>query len=309
MSLKKQTALWTERYRPTTFDDYVFHDEGQRTMLMEMVENGSIPHLLLSGYQGSGKTTLSGVLINALKINDEDVLRINCSDEKIDALRDKVKSFAATYCFSPHGFKVVQLEEFDWLGQAGFGLLRDLMEAYSDNCRFIATCNYENKVIGPIKSRMTHLRFKAPERENVLLRCGEILAMEEIEFTLEDLEKYVAIAYPDMRKIIGMLQANAINGVLRPPVGIENGDWRFKLLDIMAANDLKAIRKLVCEEAAKEDFEEIYTFLYQNITKIPKYAKNPEGAIVTLAAYMYKHSMVVDPELNFAAMMIELDRE
>jgi replication factor C small subunit len=159
-------TLWCEKYRPKVLSDYVFHDENQRQSFTKMVETKSIPHLLLSGIQGTGKTSISKILINECDIDETDVLIINASDENsVDIIRDKIKGFITTYAMGE--FKIILLEESDYITPSGQAVLRVLMEEYADVSRFILTCNYENKIIPAIKSRCQHFRFKAAERNSI----------------------------------------------------------------------------------------------------------------------------------------------
>ena len=306
MAAKK---LWTEAYRPQVLDEYVFQNEQQKDQIQKMLEGGDIPHLLLSGTQGSGKTTLAEILIRALDVDEMDVLRINASDKTgVDYIRDTILSFAGTY---PMGkFKIVKLEEFDYMSLPAQGMLRAVLEENSDTCRFICTCNYENKIMPAMKSRMQHLRFKAPLQDDVLLRMFEILSTEDVEFDPEDVDKYVTQAYPDIRKIINNLQLNTSKGKLNPPTeDSEGGDYKFKILDLIVAGNLRDLRKLVCEQCTGDQFNEIYEFLYRNIQRHPKYAKDVnayDSALCILLDGVYKHSLVAIPHLNFEATCIKL---
>jgi DNA polymerase III delta prime subunit len=301
-----KTTIWVERYRPKSISDVIFQDDRQRKQFEAFIEAGDIPHLFLTGVQGTGKTTVSRALIHDLKIDPSDVLKINCSDEKIDAMRSKVTSFAMSM---PIGkFKVVRLEEIDYLSLDGQALLRSLIEEASGSCRFIATCNYANKVIPPLKSRFQEFYFKAPDKEKVALRVAEILDIEGIDYEPEDLLTYVDVGYPDIRKIIQLLQGN-VNGkkLLSPSqVSADSADWKFGLLDAITKGDFKKARKLVCESATREEHEDVYRFLYANVDKMK--VADKEAAIITIAEYLYKHSIVADTEINIAALMIELSR-
>ena len=317
MAIKK---LWFEEYRPKTLDGYVFQNEQQKNQILKIIQSGELPHLLLSGIQGSGKTTLSEILINELKIDDADILRINASDKTgIDFIRDTILGFAGTY---PIGkFKIVKLEESDYLSQAGQGMLRAVLEENADTCRFIFTCNHDNKIIPAITSRVQHLHFKAPKEVDVLMRMLEILSYENIEisdigydengnFKSEIVSKYVSQAFPDIRKIINNMQLNTSDGKLGDPVhDTDGGDYLFKLLDLIIAGNLREIRKLVTEQCTSEQLTEIFEFLYRNIGKHPKYASDRnayESALCILLDGVYKHSLVAIPHLNFEATMIKL---
>jgi DNA polymerase III delta prime subunit len=301
--------LWFESYRPKTLEGYVFQNEQQENQIRKIIESGEIPHLLLTGGAGSGKTTIAEILINELGVDDCDVMRINASDKTgIDYIRDTILSFAGTY---PLGkFKVVHLSEFDYMSQAAQGMLRAVLEENADTCRFLCTCNYENKIIPPIKSRMQHLRFKAPKRDDVLMRMFEILSAEGVDFDPEIVDKYVDQAFPDLRKIINNMQLNTTDGKLGDPVhDSEGGDYQFKLLDLITVGDLREIRKLVTEQCTSEQITEVYEFLYRNIGKHPKYAADQnayEQALCILLDGVYKHSLVAIPHLNFEATCIKL---
>lgn len=299
-------SIWVERYRPKTFCDVIFQDKRQSDLFQAFIENGDIPNLFLSGERGTGKTTISKVLINDLNVDKADVLRINCSDEKIDAMRNKVTSFAMTM---PIGkFKVVQLEEIDLLSFDAQGLLRGLIEQTAISCRFIATCNYENRVIPPLKDRFQHFYFRAPDKEKIALRMADILEREKVEFDVEHLLTYIDIGYPSIRQTIQLLQQNTNKSVLLSPkdAAAAQSDWKFGLLDTISSGNFKAARKLVCESATREEHEDVFRFLYDNIEKLK--VKDKEAAIVTIAEYLYKNSIVADTEISLAAMFIELSK-
>ena len=293
--------LWVEQYRPKTLSDVVFADNEQYKMFKQIIDDNSLPNLLFVGHQGTGKTSLSGVLINDLKLHPEDVLRINCSDDKIDKIRKDVKNFAFTM---PIGsIKVVQLEEIDYLSLEAQALLRSLIEEVSESCRFIGTANYQNKIIPAIRDRFTVCAFKAPSKDGILLKVAEILLAENIDFDIDDLDKLLAISYPSIRKMIHLAEAGSRNGKLCLIDDSKNIDWKLNLLNHLENSDFSGARTLVCSNVQQEDLQQVFTFLYKNIHR----TKIPEGdAIILIADYMYKHSFVADPEINIAALFIEL---
>jgi len=166
MSLKDK--IWVEAYRPRTLDQYVFHDERLRSAIQQMVAEKNIPHLLFTGVQGTGKTTLATILLDEIGVDPTDVLTINASlQNNVEVMRDTISSFISTCSFGD--FKVVHLEEADAMSLAAQKILRKFMEEeHTDVARFIMTGNYENKIIPPIKSRLQHWIFKAPNRDDVL---------------------------------------------------------------------------------------------------------------------------------------------
>ena len=300
--------LWTERHRPKSLDEYVFHDEKQEQAFSHMVESKSIPHLLLSGTPGSGKTTIAKIIITECEIEETDVLIINASDENsVDVIRDKIKGFISTYAMGE--FKIVLLEEADYISPSGQAILRVIMEDYSDVARFILTCNYENKIIPAIKSRCQHYRFKSPDRNNVTEYIAAVLIKERVKFDLPLLDRYVSVGYPDIRKIINLAQQHTFNQTLQPLASQgEAGDYKFELIDLIEQDKWKTARELVCENVVGEEWEEVYRFLYENIEKAPKFKNSSkwEEAIITIAEHLYKHSISADPEICMAACLIRL---
>jgi len=302
--------LWVEKYRPSTFDEYVFHDASHKKSFQQMVQDGTIPHLLLSGVQGSGKTTIAQILIKALDIDPSDVLLINASDENsVDVMRDKIKSFITTFAMG--SFKVIQLEEADYLSLNAQAILRKYMEDPNCPARFILTCNYESKIIPPIKSRSQQFRFKAADRDEIAELTAKLLLAENVKFTIDLLDKYIAVGYPDIRKIINLLQQNTIDGKLQSLVAeSESGDYKFKLLDMITIDDWENARKLACSNVASEEWEDLYRFLYENLDKSKKFSKKEkwEAGIVVVADHLYKNALFADPEINAAGMFIRLSQ-
>ena len=183
------------------------------------------------------------------------------------------------------------------------------MEEYADFARFILTCNYENKVIPPIKSRCQHFHFKAADKNDIAEYLINILAQEEVRFDLNLLDKYIAYGYPDIRKIVNMLQQNAVDGKLQiPKFEGTASDYKFKLIDLLERDKWLDARKLVCGNVTSDEWEDVYRFLYENVARAPKFQQKDkwEEAIITIAEHLYKHSIVADPEINAAAMFIRL---
>jgi DNA polymerase III delta prime subunit len=232
---------------------------------------------------------------------------LNASDENsVDVIREKISSFANSYAMGK--FKVVLFDEFDYTTPNAQAALRNLMEECSDNCRFIFTCNYENKIIPAIKSRVQAFTFKAPSMDEVMVRLGQILVEEGIDFDMDSLEKVTRATYPDIRKAINVLQQSSTDGKLTLQSAEESGDYHFKLIDLIEANDLRGFRKIVCEMIPKEEYEGVFRFLYENLHKAPSFKADDkyEQGIVVIASYLHKHSLVADTEINLAAMCIEL---
>ncbi len=301
--------LWVEKYRPTTTEEYIFHDATIKAAVTKMISDKSIPHLLFSGVQGSGKTTLAQILVSELDVEETDVLVLNASDENsVDVMRDKIKGFITTFAMGD--FKVVRLEEADYITLNGQGVLRNMMEEYADVARFILTCNYENKIIPAVKSRCQQFRFKAGDKVDITEYACKVLMAEKVSFDINTLDKFIAIGYPDIRKIVNLLQqhTNEANE-LQLPQTEDAGDYKFKLLDCIERDKWLDARILCCENVVAEEWEDVYRFLYENLIKAPKFSADNnkwEAGIVILADRLYKHGIVADPELNAAAMFIQL---
>ena len=296
--------LWVETYRPQTIDQIVFANDKERKTFEAIVAEKNLPNLLLVGVQGTGKSSLSGVLLRELNVLPEDTLRINCSDEKIDAIREKVKTFA--YTMAMGDFKACQLEEIDHLSLDGQALLRGLIEDVSGSCRFIATANHVNKIMPAIRSRFQEFAFSKPDREAVLLRMADVLVAENVEFEVEDLEKVVEAGYPDVRKTIQLLEAGSKSGKLVVQGEGAAADWKLQLLPLLETGDLKAARALVCSTATKEELQDVYRFLYDNVHRVKKFKGKEDQVVILIAQYQYQHAFVADVEIQVAALFIEL---
>lgn len=305
--MAKIKQLWVKKYAPKNLSEVVFQNPSQKAKFEKYVREGEFPHLLLSGVQGSGKSSISNALIAEYNIDPIDVLTINASKENsVDTMREKISNFVQTYASSK--FKVVQLEEMDGLTEQAQKALRVIMEDYSDYVRFIGTCNYSNKIIPSIKSRFTHYEFKAPAFEDTAVLVANMLVNEGVDFEVELLEKYITASYPDIRAIIMSLQDNSDGGKLTEPESVTSEDYKFRLVELLGEGNLRDLRKVVCENVSREDYEGVYRFMYENIDKCKGFGIDEcEKAIVLIADYLYKHTLVADPEINFAAMCIRLD--
>jgi len=306
--MQDKHKLWVEKYRPSAIEDYIFHDGHQRASFEVMIANKTIPHLLLSGVQGSGKTTIARILISAMELDNSDVLKINASRENtVEVVREKIQSFVSTFAMSD--FKIVYLEEADYITLNGQAVMRNIMEQYSNHVRFLLTCNYAHRIMPAIVSRCQHFHFKAPPKAEVASYCYEILGRERINFSDATLIKYITHGYPDIRKIVNSLQQNSSTGeLLDPKLEGAAGDWKFQLIDMIEQNKWNEARKLVCASVDGEEWVELYRFLYENLRRGLKFqdtAKWEEG-ILTIAKHLYQHGVVADPEINAAAMFISL---
>lgn len=300
--------LWEIKYRPKTTKEYVFQTSKHKEVVDKFIEEKSIPHLLLDGHRGTGKTSLAFVLKNELNIDDSDFMIINASDENdVGTMRNKIKGFISTYSMSE--FKVVLLDEADYLSQSAQAILRNMMEEYSDNARFILSCNRGNKIIPELRSRCFEIKFKRMDKDDMLERLAVILSKEKVKASLETLESYVSMAYPDMRKAIQLLQSNTLNGVLKEPSEIDPAtEVHLRVVELMEKNKYDAIRDVLASHMSDDDWEPLYTFLYTYLHEIGKFSdeKKWKSGIIVLADHLYRHAIVADPEINAAAMFIRL---
>jgi replication factor C small subunit len=302
--------LWVEKYRPQTLEEYIFQDARQKSQIRRMIEEKTIPHLLLAGVQGTGKTTIAQILIREMKLDETDVLTINASDDRgIDTFRDVIKSFATSWAMG--SFKIVHLEEADRLTPPAQDSLKRFMEEMSDHVRFILTCNTVSRILPPIRSRCQEFHFKAADKNDIAEYVVGILGEEHVKFNLDLVDKYVAYGYPDIRKIVNLLQQNTIDGVLQNP-NLDGeggaGDWKFGLMELIQADKWVEARLLCCENVISEEWEAVFRFLYENLHRGSKFQNKEkwEDGILTIAKHLYQHSIVADPEINAAAMFISL---
>lgn len=298
--------LWVEKYRPAKLDGYVFRDDHQKQQVQGWVKQGTIPHLLFSGNAGIGKTTLAKILFNELDVNPLDILEINASrTNSVEDVRDKIVNFVQMIPFGE--FKVVLLDEADYLSPNAQAALRGVMEEYHTTARFILTCNYPNRIIPALHSRCQGFHIERVDITEFTARVATILVEEDIEFDLDTLDTFVKATYPDLRKCINMVQMSSLDGKLHIPDKGDTGeqDWKFDMVNLFKAGKITEARKLVCGQVRPEEMEEIYRWLYDNISIFGEEAKQ-DKAILVIKQGLVDHTLVSDPEINLAATLIRL---
>jgi DNA polymerase III delta prime subunit len=301
--------IWTEKYRPKKIADYVFRDAQQKSQVQSWVKDGSIPHLLFSGSAGIGKTTLAKVLINELGIEDYDVLEINASRENnVETVRDKIVNFVQMIPFG--SFKVVLLDEADYLTPNAQAILRGVMETYSSTSRFILTCNYPNRIIPALHSRCQGFHFEKTDKTEFTARVATILIEENVEFELDTLDDFVRATYPDLRKCLNSIQQSVTEGKLHNPNQTDTSvaDWKFDMVKLFKADKYREARKVVCDNARPEEIGEIFRWMYDNLDLFVTEEEAKDNAVVVIKQGLIDHSLIADPEINLAATFIKLSR-
>ena len=304
MNKKEEHSLWVERYRPDTLSGYV----GNEHILEKVriyIQNEDVPHLLFFGGAGTGKTTLAKIITNQI---DCDLMYINASDENnVDTVRDKIRGFASSMGFRK--WKVIILDEADYLTPNAQAALRNLMETFSKTTRFILTCNYVEKIIDPIQSRCQTFGITPPSKKEVAIRLKEILDLEGVQYEMSDLAILVNSGYPDIRRVLNAAQRQIVNGELKiDKTSTIQANYMDEVLTILKSNgsvkdSFTKVRQIIADSKVK-DFTPFYRFLYDNVDD---YANGKVGnTILKIADAQYKDASVVDNEINIMAMMLEI---
>jgi replication factor C small subunit len=265
--------------------------------------------LLFSGAAGIGKTTLAKILINALNIDEYDVLEINASrTNSVDDIRDSVVNFVSTMPFGQ--FKIVLLDEADYLSPNAQAALRGVMEEYAQTARFIMTCNYPHKIIPALHSRCQGFHIEKVDHTEFTARAATVLVTEGVEFDIDTLDSYVKATYPDLRKCLNLLQMNTVDLKLKRPseTGTGTADYKLAMVDLFKAGKIREARTLLAAQARPEEMDEIFRWMYDNLDM---WSKTPEGqdeAILVIRKGLVNHVSCADAEINLSATLVELSQ-
>jgi replication factor C small subunit len=297
-------TLWCEKYRPDTLENYIGND-NLKAKLEQFIKNQDIPHLLFCGTAGTGKTTAAKILIKNIEC---DYLFINASDENsVDVIRTKIKNFASTMSFKP--MKIIVLDEADYITPQAQAALRNLMEVFSKNTRFILTCNYVERIIDPLISRAQVFKLTPPSKKEVAIHVMKILDTENVSYEKGTLAALVTSYYPDIRRIVNNSQLQTTNGKLELNVDeIIAGDYKLQVLDVLNGNlplkdKINSVRQIVADSNVK-DFTDLYRLLFDKVTDYAP-TKVPQS-ILAIAEGQYRDSFVVDKEINFVATLYNI---
>jgi len=297
-------SLWVEQYRPTTLDDYIGND-ALKAKVGRMIADGDIPHLLLSGPPGTGKTTVAKIIVKNIEC---DYLYINASDDNnVETVRTKIKSFASTIGFKP--MKIIILDEADYITINGQAALRNIMETFSRTTRFILTCNFVERIIDPIVSRTQQFHVVPPTKIDVAKHVAGLLKKEDVSYQPTDVKLLVDAHYPDIRKIINEAQLNTMNGQLTIDAEeVVSSDIKLKVVELLgqkgdAKKRFQDIRQLVAD-AGIRDFSDMYTLLYE---KVDQYGKSHVSQVILHIAEGQKYDgQVVNKEINMMSTIINI---
>ena len=303
MTQNKQHTLWVERYRPVNLENYI-GNEHLKTKVSKYISTGDIPHLLLHGKAGTGKTTLAKLLVSNV---DCDQMYVNASDENnVETVRNKIKMFASSVGFKD--LKVIILDECDFLTPNAQAALRNLMETFSKHCRFILTCNYVERIIDPIQSRCQSFQIIPPSKKEVAMHVSKILNTESVSFENEQIVTMVNSSYPDIRRIINAVQRNIVdNQLIVDTESLVQNDYKLQVLEILQTQDkknaFKNLRQLLADSQIR-DYADLFRLLYDEIESYGK--GHIAEVILTIAKYELSDAQVVDKEINAMAMLIEI---
>ena len=249
------------------------------------------------------------MIFNELGIEPFDILEINASrDNGVDFLKEKIVSFVQMMPFG--AFKVVLLDEADYLSINAQAVLRGVMEEYASTSRFVLTCNYPHKIIPAIHSRCQGFHVEKTDQVEFTARVATILVEENVEFDLDTLDTFVKATYPDLRKCINFVQQNVNDSKLSMPNqgDSDSKDWKLDMVQLFKDRKIQEARKLICASARPDEIESIYRWLYDNLDLFGNDDETKDSALLIIKQGLVDHTLIADPEINIAACLVKLAR-
>ena len=306
---KSNEVLWVEKYRPQIVEDTILPDKTKETF-RKFVSDGSVPNLLLTGGPGVGKTTIAKAMLEELGCDY--IVKNGSLNVNIDTLRYDISTFASAVSLTGTGRKYVIFDEADYLNAANVQpALRNFIEEYSSNCGFIFTCNFKNRIISPLRSRLSEVDFTIDTKDRPQMameffkRVKAILNQEEVEHDPKVVAKVIEKHFPDFRRVLTELQSYAASGKIDEGIFVnlkqESIDDLFRLLK---GKDFTNMRKWVAKNSY-QDMNEMFRRIYDMCSE-KVVLQSQAGFIVTLADYMYKSGLVADQEINMVAFLTEV---
>lgn len=306
---KSNEVLWVEKYRPQIVEDTILPDKTKETF-RKFVSDGSVPNLLLTGGPGVGKTTIAKAMLEELGCDY--IVKNGSLNVNIDTLRYDISTFASAVSLTGTGRKYVIFDEADYLNAANVQpALRNFIEEYSSNCGFIFTCNFKNRIISPLRSRLSEVDFTIDTNDRPQMameffkRVKAILDQEEVEYDPKVVAKVIEKHFPDFRRVLTELQSYAASGKIDEGIFVnlkqESIDDLFRLLKGKQFTDMRKWVAKNSDQDMNEMFRRIYDMCSEKVT-----LQSQAGFIVTLADYMYKSGLVADQEINMVAFLTEV---
>lgn len=300
--------LWVDRFRPETIDDYIFTSVDNKSKVSEWIAQKSIPHLLLSGPAGTGKTSLALILMKMLDVDDADFLRINASAKNgVDYVRDTIINFST---MMPVGdFKYILLDESDHLSTQAQAALRGVIDENSDTTRFILTANYPHKIIEPIHSRCQSIRVEKLDKDQFIVKIAQILIEVGVDVDPDTLMTHVDATYPDMRKCINNCQRYTIGNKLNLPQSdeVESSEVMLVSTELFKQGKFKEAREYVCKKISYEEYDDFYRFMYDNLELWGNCDEKKSKCIRAIRDGLVKDTSIADREINLSATLVTLE--
>lgn len=309
------TTLWTEKYRPSTMEEYVSKNDALRQKMEEWISTGEIPHIGFFGPAGTGKTSAIKVLINGLVqngfIDPADVTTLNMSDEGMDAVREKIDAAARLACFGK--YRIFVLEEMEQMHQKAQGSLKRIMEDYHQNARFILTSNEPHKILNPILSRVQSIVIEKHDMELFMTRIINILIAEGVELeddsSIELVQKYINATYPDFRKTLNTLQSSIVGGkLLKLEDAVDStAGYRSAIIDALKEGNIRQMREQIVHNIPEDEIDGFFSYLYRNAEQFTTDEVQLLKIKVKIRDAVVKQASVSDREMNLSALLCEID--